>query len=262
MKKFLVLGLLSVLLLPGFAGEAQNEIVIEMVGTPDKNIPEQNIWDKNALQLTKLLRKTNKAYVLRQVNDMANKEKILTAKDGTEYVMIQYGNESWKYRKFLFQRQEPQTFVTCAANAKDIVAIFQKYGVNMGMKKGDLLETFSPSKFPKEQIDGTRVLTVYQIEQQQLPLRAQEPVFAVVEQNRVVELFASAADFNAYQSTLQPAPPPATPKLPAKSTPAQPPEKPLKALLSGGTIHDQMYMPRVVSGPFTPPNNTKKAHSK
>jgi len=238
-------------LLPVFAAGEPDEIVIEMTGTPDKKTPEQNIWDKDAAQLTKLFRKKNKEYVLNKVDTADYKEQTLTAKDGTAYVMIQYGNDKWEYRKFLFKQKAPQKFVACADNAKGIVTVFQKYGVNMGMQKDDLLKAFSPLKFPGRQNTGTRLLTVYEIPQEQLPLKAKNSVYVVFEQSNLLELFGSADEFNAYQKSLTP-PPPAEPKLPVKSAPKEQRKVVYKGLISGGTLHDRMYLPRIISGPFTP----------
>ena len=263
MKKFLLFAVISCVLLPGFAAGAQEEIVIEMTGRPDKKTPEQNIWDKDAVKLTKLFRKKNKEEVLKTVDSIAAREKIITAKDGTSYVLIQYGEETKDYRKFLFREKAPQPFVTCAAGAKDAVAIFQRYGLNIGLRKGDFLQAFSALKFPTELISGTKSFTVYEVVPEQLPIPAKEPLFVVFEQSRLVELFNSAADFNAYQKTLPPPPPPEIkPETPAKTV--QKPQNKIiyKGLLSGGTLHDRMYMPRIISGPLKPTSQPNSATPK
>lgn len=247
---FLLVGL-GLLTLPLQAAPAEEEIVIEMSGPNTKAATEQSIWDKDARQLTRLFRGKNKNYVLDTVNAISGPEKQLTSNDGKTYQLVQYGQDTRDYRKFLFENTPPHSFVTCAASAADVIAVFQRYGVNMGLRQADFLAAFPSLEKPTQLTGATTVLTVYQIPANQLPQTAKQPVFAIFDQNRLTELLSGNEAFENYKKTL---PPP--PVAPAKQTPQpvakQKVKKPYKALLSGGTREDQMYMPRVISGPFTP----------
>ena len=230
------------------ASQQEQELVIEMTGTPSKNIPGHSIWNKNARELTRLFRGKTKEYVLQTIDAFAAQEKVLTATDGTKYRLVAYGQDARDYRKFLFRYNEPQTFVTCAANAEDIMAIFQRYGVNLGVRKTDLLKTYPSSKKEEDITNGTTSLTVYKLPAAKLPLKASQDLVAVFENNQLVELFDGQESFEKYKKTLEPAPEVSSPKTAPQAVAAQPQpkkNKPYKALVSGGTLNDRMYMPHV-----------------
>ena len=260
-KKLLLFILVSCGALATAFATNPDEIVIEMSGPQSKARPGHNIWNQTAKELTKLFRGKNKNYVLQTVDAISAQEKQISAQAGISYLLVQYGEETRDYRKFLFQQEPPQQFVTCAANAKDVVAVFQRYGVNMGLRKGEFVKTFPTLNPPSELKDGSTLLTVYQIPTSQLPRAATQPLFAIFEQNHLVKLVNGTADFEAYQKTLQPEPATAPAEKPAVAD--QPAQKqnniPRKGLVSGGTLEDRMYMPRVISGPFTPKDNTQRS---
>ena len=258
MKNYIccLLVVLSVCVLPLQAAETTEELVIEMTGPQTDSKKEQTIWDKDARQLTRLFRGKSKDYVLETVNAISGPEKQITATDGKTYQWVQYGQDTRDYRKFLFENAAPYTFVSCAASAADVIAVFQRYGVNMGLRQADFLSAYSSLEKPTQLPSATTVLTVYTIPADRLPLKAEQPLFAVFDQNRLVELLSGEEALENYKKAL-----PQPPTLPEKSAP-QPvtqkkAKKPYKALLSGGTTEDQMYMPRVVRGPFTPKAKTQ-----
>lgn len=258
---YLFFSLLLTGLLPVFALDVSDEIVIEMKGPQTKARPEQYIWDKDAKQLTKFFRGKNKAYVLQTIDAISAQEQELVSSTGKVYILVQYGQDTKDYRKFLFEQATPQTFVTAAASAADVIAIFQRYDVNMNLRKNDFLATYSNLESPTSLVNGNTTLTFYTLPPYQLPLAAKQPVFAVFEGNRLIKLLNGNKNLEMYQKTLQPAPAPQpqTKQAPQPAVAAQKQNRPYKALLSGGTVTDRMYMPRVVSGPFTPKTSQNKS---
>lgn len=263
MKNFcyLLIILLFTGIFPVWAASSQDEIVIEMEGPQTKIQSEQYIWDKSAKQLTKLFRGKNKKYVLQTIDAISSKEQQLTSSEGNVYQLVQYGQDSWGYRKFLFHNSAPQQFVTCAANAADIIAIFQRYDVTIGLRKNDFLSIYSQLEKPTTLINATTVLTLYTIPEKQLPLPSEQPVFAVFEGNRLVKLLNGPENLETYKKTLQPAPTPQRTEPAKQINTPQKQRKPYKALVSGGTVEDRMYMPRVINGPFTPKTSQNKSQT-
>lgn len=236
---------------PACAANSQQEIVIEMVGPQTKKRPEQSIWDKNARQLTKLFRGKNKKQVLETVDAISAQEQTLSSSTGEVYQLIQYGQDTRNYRKFLFENSAPYPFVTCAANAEDIIAVFQRYGVNMGLRKKDFLISYPKLENPTPLTDKTTSLLVYTLPAKQLPLPADQPLFVVFEENHLVQLLNGPDAFEAYKKTLQPSSTLQTqPETPRQSVTQPKTKKPYTALLSGGTTEDRMYRPRVIGGTF------------
>lgn len=256
--KFLILFACLICFIP--CAHAQEEIVIEMYGETENktSIAMVSIWKQNCKQLTKLFRKKDKMYVLQAADSIPSLDLPLSNDAGKDYNLIQYGQDTREYRKFLFEADEDQKFIVCASTPADVIAVFQRYGVNMGLRKPDFLKTYAHLKKPGTLTNGTETLTLYTIPETQLPLAGKEPVFAVFNQNKLVQLLNGKSALETYQKTLLPAPQPESQPVAAQPTKTPKARQPYKALLSGGTVEDQMYMPRVISGPFTESTNSKK----
>lgn len=238
---------------------AEEELVIEMTGDPSPAQNEQTLWDKNALKLTKLFHHKNKADVLKVINAIPAQEVILTSSTGEKYQLVQYGQDTRDYRKFVFTDIPPYPFVTCAATPQDIVAVYQRYGVNLGMRKGDFTAAYPQADPPETFTTDSSSLLIYRLSANQLPLPDKQPLFAVFNQNKLVEFLTGEEALADYKKEKQPT---IVPSKPKPAAPAQPAKKPYKALVSGGTLQDRMYMPRVIKGPFTQPSNPNSASTK
>ncbi len=239
----------------------QEELIIEMKGPgPEKTLkPTISIWDKNAKQLFRLFKGQDKNYLLYTANSVPTKEVSVTGDTHTNYQLVQYGQDRNEYRKFLFEAAEPYAFVTCAATAADIIAIFQRYKVNLGTHQTDFLKSYPNLAAPQTWVENNQKVTCYEIPPKQLPLSAKKPVFALFEKKQLTHLLEGKEALETYKKTIKPSVPAKTKAAESRPTPpvVTQKDKPYKALLSGGTLHDKMYMPHVVSGPFTEQTNPK-----
>lgn len=271
MKHFILI-ILS-LLLAG-AAAAQNhaeepEIVIEMRGEQTAPVKTVSIWDKNALQLTRLFRGKDRTHVLYSVENVSTKDDILRSSNGTEYAFVRYGTNDGDYRKFLFKAEDPQTFVACAANLKDVLAVNLKYGVNMGVSLKDFLRVYGGTAQASALEDETagKTLSVYKQTYSDVNHKTPAPYYFVFDGDELTQTLAGEKAYADYAKKLKEA----NEKLRAQNKQAQDKaaqlekqkrnqaarRKPIKALAYGGTAEDQMYMPRVNNPKFPPPTPSK-----
>ena len=233
-----------------FAQTPQEEIIIEMTGDTAKTASRPHLlWDYSARQLTKQWKNKTREQLLYTMPIVSDKDRIIT-NSKAEYALVEYtdGND---FRKFLFRAETPQTFVTAAANAADVLAINKKYQVNIGLTQ-IVFENFYANKLTKQHTDllsenetlyellytdintprsqknwflfqnGKLIQTFYTQKQKDdfIEQRKQENKRLEVEK----ESAQQTSDTNASQQNTAP-----------------------KALLSGGTAYDQAYMPRVTN---------------
>lgn len=271
MKHFILI-ILS-LLLAG-AAAAQNhaeepEIVIEMRGEQTAPVAAVSIWDKNALQLTRLFRGKDRSHVLYSVENVSTKDDILRSDNAKEYAFVRYGTNDGDYRKFLFKAEDPQTFVACAANLKDVLAVNLKYGVNMGVSLKDFLRVYGGTAQASALEDETagKTLSVYKQTYSDVNHKTPAPYYFVFDGDELTQTLAGEKAYADYAKKLKEA----NEKLRAQNKQAQDKaaqlekqkrnqaarRKPIKALAYGGTAEDQMYMPRVNNPKFPPPTPSK-----
>ena len=271
MKHFILI-ILS-LLLAG-AAAAQNhaeepEIVIEMSGEQTAPVAAVSIWDKNALQLTRLFRGKDRSHVLYSVENVSTKDDILRSDNAKEYAFVRYGTNDGDYRKFLFKAEDPQTFVACAANLKDVLAVNLKYGVNMGVSLKDFLRVYGGTAQASALEDETagKTLAVYKQTYSDVNHKTPAPYYFVFDGDELTQTLAGEKAYADYAKKLKEA----NEKLRAQNKQAQDKavqlekqkrnqaarRKPIKALAYGGTVEDQMYMPRVNNPKFPPPTPSK-----
>lgn len=237
------------------ADASQKEIVIVMEGEPTASGATVSIWQNDAASLNRLFAKKNKEQVLAAASEVSGREVSLAAQNGTQYVLVPYGTETRDYRKLLFEQAAPQKFVTCAANASDVIAVFEQYGVNVGLRQSEFVKTFPAVAAPQTLVDGSQTLTLYTLPAAQLPRPGKEPLYLAFQNNRLVKIMSGDDALAAYKKTLRPQPKAAAP-TPAAPTKKPQQNQPYKALVSGGTLHDRMYMPHVIKRP-TPMENTQ-----
>lgn len=271
MKRFLFTGLLAVL--STHAVLAQNhaeepEIVIEMHGAQNAPVKTVSIWDKNARQLTRLFRGKDRTHVLYAVENVSTKDDILRSDSGTEYAFVRYGTDDGDYRKFLFKAESPQTFVACAATLQDSLAVNLKYGVNVGVHLQDFLRVYGQTAKSAALADEAagKTYTVYKQTYSDVNHKTPAPYYFVFDGSELTRTFAGDKAFEEYATGLQNAAgsareqDAAAQKKPAAANPKNRQSgarKPRKALVYGGTVEDQMYMPRV-KNPKTPPPQPSK----
>ncbi|WP_428057117.1 hypothetical protein [Candidatus Avelusimicrobium fimicolum] len=234
------------------------EIVIEMHGESFSPRQGISVWNKNAQQLTRLFRGKDKTYVLYQVENVSSADRIIRAKNGKRYAYVRYGSDDGDYRKFLFQAQDPQTFVACAADIADVLAINLKYGVNLGVSQRDFLRTYESRATLTNLLDKAtnKTYSVYRLEYTDVNHPTPVPTYFVFEGDSLKDTLASEKAFTEYTTKLSQANK-ALAKQEKETQTAweqagqqarQKKQRPTrKALVSGGTVTDQAYMPRAVN---------------
>lgn len=272
MKRFMITLLAVWLASPAAAApyyQEEPEIVIEMHGAQTAPVKTVSIWDKNALQLTRLFRGKDRTHVLYSVENVSTKDDILRAANGKEYAFVRYGTNDGDYRKFLFKAEDPQTFVACAANLKDVLAVNLKYGVNMGVSLKDFLRVYGSTATASTLEDETagKTLSVYKQTYSDVNHKTPVPYYFVFDGDELTQTLAGEKAYADYAKKLTEA----NEKLRAQNKQAQDKaaqlekqkqsqtarRQPIKALAYGGTVEDQMYMPRVNNPKFPPPKPSK-----
>ncbi len=249
--------------------QEEPEIVIEMHGEQTVPVKTVSLWDKNARQLTRLLRGKDRTFVLYSVENVSTKDDILRAANGKEYAFVRYGTDDGDYRKFLFKAEDPQTFVACAANLKDVLAVNLKYGVNMGVSLKDFLHTYGQTAQSSALTDEAagKTYTVYKQTYSDVNHKTPAPYYFVFDGDELTQTLTGEKAYADYTKKLTEA----NEKLRAQNKQAQDKaaqlekqkqsqaarRQPIKALAYGGTVEDQMYMPRVNNPKFPPPTPSK-----
>ena len=200
------------------------------LGTSALAAPDIDVWRPSGSRLARRLRGKTREEVLYQITSVSTQDKQIQAADGTLYALVQYGRGE-DARRILFQAEEPQTFIACAVTPAQTRALMENYQLHLDLSEKEFTALFdSPTPFYSS---GEQ--TVYQLTPNQ-----KDPFFLLFEQGRPVRTLTKnqAEEFIKYQQKKD-VPPSPKPVTPQKRTPR-------KALVSGGTLYDQMYMPRVV----------------
>lgn len=251
------------LLLPLYApAEPQPEIVIEMTGAASTPQESVSIWDKNARQLTKIFRGKTRTDVLYRVENVSSKDDILPAEDGKEYAFVRYGSDDGDYRKFLFKAEDPQTFLACAADIADVLAVNKKYKVNMGVSRRDFLRRYENQTTLMNLADQTAgtVYQVYKLNYSDINHKKPSPHYFVFENDELIQTYAGDDAYYQFVEELSNSNKEKTQQTQAAQQARQAQlqkerqaaleraNRPVrKALVSGGTATDQAYMPRAVN---------------
>ncbi|WP_458401999.1 hypothetical protein [Candidatus Avelusimicrobium sp.] len=243
MKKHLFL--LPLLLLLPFCAWAQEEWVIEMQGDPAID-SISSVFEKNAKELSRKMRGKTRENLLYSMPIVSNKDRIVNGA-GAEYALVEY-YEGDQFRKFLFHAETPQTFITAAATAADVLAVNKKYGINIGLTQADF-ESFYKEK---AQIQKNDLLptgsALYKLAYKDVNTPKAKNRWFLFENKTLSKTFENAAEKNAYLDSLKPKETIANqPAKQAKPQPRKQTRPVRKALISGGTATDRAYMPRVVN---------------
>lgn len=249
--------------------QEEPEIVIEMHGEQTSPVKTVSIWDKNALQLTRLFRGKDRTYVLYSVENVSTKDDILRAANGKEYAFVRYGTDDGNYRKFLFKAEDPQTFVACAANLKDVLAVNLKYSVNMGVSLKDFLRVYGSTATASALTDEAagKTYTIYKQTYSDVNHKTPAPYYFIFDAGQLVRILVGDKAFEEYAKNLESSNQNARKQKALaqekdalnrqKQQQARTQKQPIKALAYGGTVEDQMYMPRVNNPKFPPPTPSK-----
>ncbi len=233
------------------AVRSDGEIVIEMTGD---SFPQTDrvlsLWDFDATELTRRMRGKTREQVLYAVPIVSDKDRIINGKDG-EYALVEYYSGG-DFRKFLFKAESPQTFVTAAATAADVLAVNKKYNVNIGLSQRNF-ERFYQDKITAEHTDLLpKDIRLFKMEYRDINTPVPYSRWFLFEKDELTRTFETETDKNAYLNKLQ------KPNEENSEAKRQAHEKATartqnqnrtvrKALISGGTTWDRANLPRVIN---------------
>ena len=242
MKKHLFL--FPLLLLP-FCAWAQEEWVIEMQGDPAID-SISSVFDKNAKEISRKMRGKTRENLLYSMPIVSNKDRIVNG-PAAEYALVEY-YEGDQFRKFLFKAETPQTFITAASTAADVLAVNKKYGINIGLTQADF-ESFYKEKAQLQKNDLLPAgSALYKLSYKDINTPKAQNRWFLFENKELSKTFETLAEKNAYLDSLKPKEEPAAqPAAAPKTKPRQNTRPTRKALISGGTATDRAYLPRVVN---------------
>ena len=210
--------------------------------TPNQaSAPAQTpIWKQNAVQLSRAWRGKTREQLLYQLPIVSSKDRIVRAEGKKFYALVEYYKDQ-QFRKFLFQGPDPQTFITAAASAADVLAVNKKYGINIGLKQ-DVFEQSYPGASAETNTNLPAGSTLYHLSYTDVNTPKPQDHWFLFEQGTLSQTFYTLPEKNNYLNSLLPK---ETPQVPAETTPAPTPVR--KALISGGTEWDKANLPRVVN---------------
>ncbi len=240
-----------------FSVWAEDEIVIEMHGAPTAESP--SIWQKTARQLSRKLRNSTREQLLYAMPVVSDKDRIVRS-PSAEYALVEYYNNR-QFRKFLFKAEEPQSFITVAATAADVLAINKKYNINIGLKLKDFLSFYGSNALQEKEpsLKGNTVL--YKLSYQDINTPTPTQRWFLFEKEELTLTFETEESKTDYLTSLRKKTEEKQ-KLPVSLPPQKQKRTVRKALVSGGTLQDQMYMPRVIHPKTVPPTMTLNKENK
>lgn len=251
MRKLLSAGIFLFLFFPAWAEEV---IVIEMHGDPTPTATAPSVWEKNAQEISRQMRGTTREHLLYTMPVVSDKDRMV-GNSSAEYALVEYYKDG-KFRKFLFKAEYPQPFITAAATAKDVLAVNKKYGINIGLSLKDFQESYASRALEEKNPLLPATTALYKLPYQDINTPKATDRWFLFEKEQLTLTFENSTEKEAYLTSLQP----------QKEEPkAKPTPKPVqkkrqrtvrKALVSGGTLHDRMYMPRVINPKTVPPTMT------
>lgn len=243
MKKWTTLLLLSGLLAAGLAAKPSEEIIIEMHGAPSSSRTQPTLWNQNARQLSRRLRGQTRPQVLAALPVVSNKDRVIRSATAA-YALVEY-YDGKDFRKLLFHADEPQTFITAAATAADVLAVNKKYAVNLGLTQ-EAFEAAYPAAQTELSDRLPKQTLLYRMPYTDLHTPT-ETHWYLFEKGQLSRSFYTEADKDAYLQTLPEPAAPAAASAQTSPAPTAPARTVRKALISGGTEWDQMYLPRVIN---------------
>ena len=231
------------------------EIIIELTGEPDPVNDGISVWNKNAKQLEKFFKNKTREDVLYTVDTVSSLDILLKSSNGKKYRYVRYGQDDGDYRKFLFDDKDK--LLACADEITQVLSLNQKYQINLGASESDFLRTFPDSVLTNlVDFNQNQDLQAYQIT---LP-QEKAPSYFIFSNELLKQTFRDERSYNDYVTQLS---------LQNQQWLEQEHERQQKqleqlrqekeeairrareerhrwkALVTGGTIEDQLYLPRV-----------------
>lgn len=237
--------------------EEQPEIIIELTGEPDPVNDGISVWNQNAKQLEKFFKNKTREDVLYTVDTVSSLDMLLKSGNGKKYRYVRYGQDDGDYRKFLFDDKDK--LLACADEITQVLTLNQKYQINLGASESDFLRTF-PDAVLTNLIDfnQNQDLQAYQIT---LP-QEKAPSYFIFSNELLKQTFRDEKSYNDYVTQLslqnqqwleqeherqQKQLEQLRQEKEAAIAKARQERYRWKALVTGGTIEDQLYLPHVTN---------------
>ncbi len=248
-------GVLIIFLFCSFAGlfaqNTEDEIIIEMTGDTAQSAPRPHLlWDYSAPQLTKQWKSKTREELLYTMPIVSDKDRIVSGPKA-EYALVEYtdGND---FRKFLFKAETPQTFITAAATAADVLAVNKKYQLNIGLTQTAFENFYGEKATPAHAdiLENEEIL--YELSYTDINTPHGQKNWFLFENGKLTQTFYTQQQKDEFiekrkqtraslEAQKQQTQLPAQPLNPTRGN------TPQKALLYGGTASDQAYMPHVLN---------------
>lgn len=232
------------------------ELIVEMGGayraTNTQDPDEIPVMRRSATQLARRLANKGRFYVLLNANVVSTQDSTITAKDGTRYAYVRFGKDGSTYRKFLFEAGGDQKLVAVADSVPGVLQLNARYGVNIGPTENDFKRAYPNA-----------TVTVVKNEQENKEYHSYQiegPVFLIFENGKLVQQFAQADELAAFMQTIGAANTGVAAQQAKEQTELEKARLEeqakhnrhhhssgtrRKALVEGGTLNDQMYLPQV-----------------
>ncbi len=147
----------------------------------------------SADQLAAKFEGKNRKDIVKDISTVPTYERTFTSADGTEYEVVRYGKMSDEYRVFLFQFKWPQPLVAVADNAKGVLALNEKYQLDIPLSQQDLTRRMRNPVI-------TTVTDVANNTEYQAYQNGRE--FYLFQNGMLVQEFDNAQDFSAFMSAI------------------------------------------------------------
>ncbi len=135
----------------------------------------------------------NRKEIVSAITTIPVYEKTFTASDGTEYEAVRYGKTNQDYRLFLYKFKWPQPLMGVAENAKGILALNERYQIDIPLTEQDMVRTTSAATLTTvTDVGSGRTYNVYQNGNE----------FLLFSNGVLVQQFDNAQDYAAFMATL------------------------------------------------------------
>jgi len=134
----------------------------------------------------------NRKEIVSAITTVPVYEKTFTAADGTEYEAVRYGKTDQNYRLFLYRFKWPQPLVGVVENAKGILALNERYQINIPLAEQDIAAHMGASLTTVQDVANGGVYNVYQNGNE----------FLLFQNGVLVRSFDNAQDYTAFMATV------------------------------------------------------------
>ena len=104
----------------------------------------------------------NRKEIVSAITTIPVYEQTFTSQDGTEYEAVRYGKTSQEYRLFLYKFKFPQPLVSVVENAKGILALNERYKINIPLTEQDVAAHTAATLTTVQDVANNTQYNIYQ----------------------------------------------------------------------------------------------------